>query len=66
MKIKVGDKEYDAKDQPIMVILTEKDKQNIANMRPEATKYCQFNKEKLTFEEVDIWMGEGIKAEEMV
>ena len=42
MKIKVGDKIYDAEDELIMIILTPEDKLNITNMTPEATKYCAF------------------------
>lgn len=40
MKIKVGNKIYDAEDQPIMVILTDGDKDLISRMHPDATKYC--------------------------
>lgn len=42
MKVKVGNKIYDGREQPVMVILTHKDKENIANMIKSATKYCQF------------------------
>ena len=42
MRVKVGDIVYDAGDEPVMVILSEMDKQNIANMHPEATKYCGY------------------------
>lgn len=47
MKVKisneVGDVElWDGELQPIMIILTERDKKNIANMLPEATKYCVY------------------------
>lgn len=42
MKIKVGNKIYDAEDEPIMIILTDKDKKNIKNMLPTATKYCSY------------------------
>ena len=45
MKIKVGDKIYDGNDEPIMIILEGKDKENIANMSPNATKYCQYPKD---------------------
>jgi hypothetical protein len=65
VKVKVGDTIYDAEDQPIMVILTERDKQNIANMRPDATKYCEFKTSEFTDDEIDIWMGDGLAMEEM-
>jgi len=42
MKVKVGDKVYDSNDTPIMVILSDEDKDNISNMAPEGTKYCSF------------------------
>lgn len=42
MKAKVGNTLYDAENEPIMVILTEKDRENIQNMIPGATRYCQF------------------------
>jgi len=42
MKIKVGDRVYDGTEQPIMVILTAQDKDNIARMPDWATKYAQY------------------------
>ena len=42
MKVKIGEKIYDSEKEPIMVILSESDKENISNMLPEATKYCSF------------------------
>ena len=42
MKVKVGDRVFSSEDQPIMVILTDKDKENIANMDPDCTKYATF------------------------
>lgn len=42
MKVKVGDKVYDSKNEPVMVILTRKDKSNIANMDLKASKYCSY------------------------
>lgn len=42
MKVKIGDKIYDGDKEPVMVVLTDKDKTNIANMEPWATKYAQF------------------------
>lgn len=41
MKVKVGDQVYDGSDEPVMVILSEKDKKNIAAMG-ERTKYCAY------------------------
>jgi hypothetical protein len=42
MKVKIGDKIYDASEEPIMLILTQEDRKNIENMAPYATKYCAF------------------------
>ena len=58
MKIKVADSIFTAKpDQPIMVILEELDKQNIANMHPDATKYACFHKDEIMdVEEKKKWM----------
>lgn len=42
MKVKIGDNIYDGHDQPVMVILTDRDKLNIQHMNPSAKKYCVF------------------------
>jgi len=42
MKIKIGDTTYNSEKQPIMVILTNQDKENIKNMSSEATRYCGY------------------------
>lgn len=42
MKVKIGEKVYDSNEEPILVILSEDDKENIRNMSPKATKYCSF------------------------
>ena len=42
MKVKIGKTVYDSEKEPILLILTEKDKKNIGNMSPEASKYCIF------------------------
>ena len=42
MMVKIRDKYYDPNKEPIMIILTEQDKNNISNMSPDATKYCCF------------------------
>ena len=58
MKVKVGDRIYDGKEEIIMVILTPKDKENIANMHPEATRYCEYPEDKIPRKEVGKWMDE--------
>lgn len=42
MKIKVDNRIYDPNRDPVMVILSEADKRNIADMPPEATRYAAF------------------------
>jgi hypothetical protein len=42
MKVKIGDTVYDGAEEPVMVILSPEDKQNIASMLPDATKYCSY------------------------
>jgi hypothetical protein len=42
MRIKVEDKWYEALQQPIMVELTPKDKENIKTMDHECSKYAEF------------------------
>lgn len=36
MKVKIGADVYDAEETPIMLILTDQDKENIAKMSPDA------------------------------
>ncbi len=42
MKVKIRDKTYDGENEPVMIILSNQDKKNIANMVKGATKYCVF------------------------
>lgn len=56
MKVKIFDKIYDANEQPIMIILTEQDKKNIANMHPDATKYACFPDTGFEKEFIERWM----------
>ena len=63
MRIKVGNNWYDASNhQPIMVELTPKDKENIANMSPEATKYAELP-DTWSKEQCYEWM-EAVKPQE--
>jgi len=59
MQVKIGDMVFDPKDCPIMLILTPKDKENVANMLPEATKLCAYpGPEEIgleTEEEIQAW-----------
>ena len=51
MKVKIGDKIYDTEVQPIMIILSDKDKENISNMEA-TTKYCGYPNEGWSEEEI--------------
>ena len=42
LKVKIGNKIYDSKDEPIMLILSPLDKENISNMDKDHLKYCSF------------------------
>lgn len=63
MKVKVGDKIYDGNNEPIMVILSKGEKEQIAKMHPNATKYCvypnipEFAKDK--HKKIKAWMKGG-------
>lgn len=57
MRVKIfGVGEFNAEDQPIMLILEEGDKDRIAKMSPEATKYCQYDANKYDLSTIDRWM----------
>lgn len=56
MKVKIGNKIYEASKEPILLILNEQDKKNIANMFSTATKYCAFPDEGYTEEEIREFM----------
>ena len=55
MKVKVGDTVYDGAVVPVMVILSDADKNNIANMLPECTKYASFP-DGISEAEIGVWM----------
>ncbi len=42
MKVKIGNKIHDAESEPIVIILNQSDKDNIANMHPDKFKYICF------------------------
>ena len=56
MKVKVGDTIFVSDNQPIMVILTDDDKSNIANMDPDCTKYATFQDDWGTQKQMLEWM----------
>lgn len=62
MKIKAGNKTYDGEKEPVMVILSPGEREQIENMAPEATKYCVYpDDEELTkddFKKIKEWMAD--------
>ena len=58
MKVKVGDTVYDGNDQPVMVIVSQKEREQIYNMAPGYKRYCQYP-EGMDPEEIKKWMKEG-------
>lgn len=56
MKIKIGDTVYEAGGVPIMIILTDQDKQNIKDMHPDCTRYAIFSDNFGTKKEMLDWM----------
>lgn len=61
MKVKIGNRITDGTIQPVMVILSDQDKENIRNMAPDATHYCAYPAEKFGVEEIESWMRTGSK-----
>lgn len=61
MKVKVNDRVYDGDLEPVMVILTAQDKENIKNMLPHCTRYCMYPSEDHAADEILSWM-EGVTS----
>ena len=55
MKVKVGNKIYDSNNEPVMVILSKGEKEQISNMHPDTTKYC-------VYPNIDKWTKDDYKA----
>ena len=55
MKVKIGDTIYNSELQPIMIILSESDKSNIAAMHEDKFKYVSYPNE-WTTEEITEWV----------
>ncbi len=57
MRVKIGDRWYDANEQAICIELSAQDKLNIENMNPDCDKYAVFpDKDALTSDEMRYWM----------
>ena len=63
MRVKVGSTWYECKlGQPVMVELSPGERQQIADMAPDCTRYAQFDDdEPLTRDEMFAWMNEGAR-----
>lgn len=55
MKVKIGNTMYDSDREPIMLLLSNRDKYNIAHMHPEHYIYCSYP-ENMDEEQVKEWM----------
>lgn len=55
MKVKVGNKIYDGKNEPIMVILDEQDKQGIKNMSSNCNRYVDCP-DQYDIAELEMWV----------
>ena len=55
MKVRIKDTIYDDDKEPIMIILTDQDKKNIANMLPEKYKYISYPDE-MAGEKIRKWI----------
>ena len=42
MRVKIGEKIYDASEEPIMLVLSQEEKKQISEMENEAMVYCQY------------------------
>lgn len=59
MKVKIGKRIYNCYDDgPIMLILTPEEKEQIANMTPEATKFVQYDPRFWDVKHIAKWMGD--------
>lgn len=44
MRVKIGNRIYDAREEPILIVLSQEEKEQISNMHPDATRYMQYPK----------------------
>ena len=56
MKVKIGNTIIDSEDEPIMLILSAQDKVNINAMLTDASKYCSFDGDMYTQEQIKEFM----------
>jgi hypothetical protein len=58
MRVKIGHKIYDSNEEPILLILSDEDKENIAKMIPGAHKFCSYP-DHLVASEIIKWMNDA-------
>ena len=63
MKVKIKNKVYDGKKEPVMIIVSGAERKQIASMDPRCSRYCQFPEDKCTIDEIKKWMMEPPKEE---
>ncbi len=56
MKVKIGEITIDAEDQPVMIILSDRDKINIASMPPDKARYCGYPLDRYSEKEIEEFM----------
>lgn len=56
MLVKIGNTIYDAEKEPIMIMLSKEDRENIKNMAPGARKYCVYPDEGWTENQIKNFM----------
>ena len=56
MKVKIGETIYDSEKEPLMVIFSAADKENIGNMEPVATCYASFPDDWGNEDQMRAWM----------
>jgi len=56
MQVRIGDKIYDADQQPIMLVLSDLDRQQIAAMPAGLHCFCAFPADKFNQEDIQRWM----------
>lgn len=64
MIVKIGNKCYDSNQEPIMVILSNDDKELIGSMAPDAFKYCSYPECGYTEDEICEFMGSGLDEQD--
>lgn len=57
MKVKIKDTIYDSEEDPIMIILSKGEKEQIANMHRDCFKYCSYpSSDQNNHAEIEKWM----------